>query len=251
MIQHRFSVEADAAAERYGALVDAWRLIYHEALDSKHFGTEFAISQAKTKSYALAAPYIEAERERIAQTTEKIAWEALSAMQEQLCCNVALDLTEAMSEHLSALQGYLMHDLLTQIERDVSFLAQSIRRTALQVTLNARASNVPLRSALMEHRIGSSAELKFYFHDRRNAKWPARKFVRSIWRHALLTTYNEIALMTIADHGIETAIIDHPDSNAECAGLVIAMSSGSANPTYVEVRDGYFHPNSDAIIRAN
>ena len=121
-------------------------------------------------------------------------------------------------------------------------------QTALQVTVASKSEGISLQTALAQYRIGNAAELHFFFHDRRNQKWPSRKFIRAVWRHHLLTAFNEVTLLTLAEHGVTTARIEHINPKADSNGLLVAMNSSTELPTYAEIRNEIFHPNSDAIL---
>ena len=242
------TAEAEAAAVRYGMLVDGWRSIYQREMDASDFGSARQMNRVSEQAYAIGRQFLDTEAGLIEESSMIIVREALRATSDELATPAAETLTDAVRDHLGDAENYLLHELSIQIERDIAFLKQSLRKAALQVTIAARAQRIPLRAALIQYRIGNTTELHFFFHDRRNQKWPSRKFVRAVWRHHLLALYNEVVLLTLADHGIETAMIRHADPNYHSHGLVIAMSSGTSLPTYSEIRNEIFHPNSDAVL---
>lgn len=248
-IQTRFTAEAEAAALRYRTLVEGWRGLYAQALDRPQFGSSSEIERVASEAYAMSRTYLAGEQDFIERAFETIVSEALTATGNELGYIDTFDAPEALSAHEIDAQSYLTHEITIQIERDIAFLKQALRRTMLQVALAARAKDIPLRAALTQHRIGDVAELSFFFHDRRNQKWAAEKFIRAIWRQSLLSLYNETVLLVLADHGQQTAEVNHLDVKAESHGLQVAMSAASALPTYAEIRNEVFHPNSDAILR--
>ncbi len=242
------TAEAEAAAVRYGTVVDAWRMIYQREMDVSDFGSSRQMNRVVEQAYTIGRQFLDTETLEIEKSSESIVREALRATSADLATPFADEMSEAVSDHLRDAENYLQHELTVQIERDIAFLQQSLRKAALQVSIGARAQNVPIRVALMQYRIGNTSELHFFFHDRRNQKWPSRKFVRAVWRHHLLSLYNETVLMTLADYGQDMAIVIHANPDADSHGLVISMSSGTALPTYLEIRNEIFHPNSDAIV---
>jgi hypothetical protein len=248
IITQAMTAEAEAAAVRYGAVVEGWRALYQRELDASDFGSSRQMGRITAQAYSIGRQYIDTEADEIAEVSERIAREAQGATLRDLKLPVASELTEAVTEHLSDSESYLLHELSIQIERDIAFLKQSLRKAALQVTIGARAQKIPIRAALMQYRIGNATELFFFFHDRRNQKWPSRKFVRAVWRHHLLSLYNETVLLTLADHGIDKAQVLHANPQANSHGMIVSMSSGTAMPTYSEIRNEIFHPNSDAIL---
>jgi hypothetical protein len=246
--QQTFSAEAEAAAQRYGLLVEAWRGLYNQALDAPDFGTQRQIEAIVAQAYEIARTFRNSEEDHIALVSTQIAERARRETLDALASTDTRELTDAASEHLGDAESYLLHEIAIQVERDIAFLKQSLRRTYLQVALAARSRDLPTRTALLQYRIGNATELHFFFHDRGNQKWPSRKFIRGVWRHHLLSLWNEVVLLTLSDHGLEEADIAHANPGSHVHGMRIAMASNSKWPTYAEIRNEVFHPNSDALV---
>jgi hypothetical protein len=247
-VQVLFTIEAEAAAQRYGLLVEAWRALYANMLSNPNFGSPKASADIWARAYEIANSYIEGERQAIANSFEGIVREALRATGAELGLAVASEMTDAISAHADDVRGYLLHELLVQIERDILFLKSTLGRMALQVSLAARASGKTTRAALLTYQVGNQADMQFLFHDRRGNKWPSQRFVRAVTRHALITIYNETVLQVLADHGLSTAVISHLSAQADANGMKVSLLPGSSLPVYGEIRNEVFHPNSDAII---
>lgn len=247
-VTQKMSAAAEAAAQRYGLLVEGWRALFKQALDARDFGQPRQISQMRKQVYDMAARYLNAEEDMAHATFSDIASEAHQTTLRDLGSVDARELTDAASDHQNALVSYLRQELAIQIERDIAFLERSLRKTAIQVTMSARAQGISVLSALISYRIGNAQELQFFFHDRQNRKFPSRKFVRGLWRHNLLGLYNDIVLMTLADHGVTRAQVRHVNAGAETNGMLITILTNTALPSYGEIRDEVFHPNSDAIL---
>jgi hypothetical protein len=240
--------DAEAAGARYGMMVDGWRALYGAALDQSHFGSPKQLADVTAQAYGLARTYLAVETAFIARESDAYALEAQRATLDELGSDAATELSGPASEHLSALNDYLTHEIKVQIERDIAFLRQSLRSTYLQVQMASRANKLPLRSALMQYRIGNSAEIQFFFHDRRAQRWPSRRFIRSVWRQHLLAVYNETVLITLSEHGVDTAEIRHLDPKSQHHGAKLSIDSNTDLPTYAELKPVVFHPNADAIL---
>ena len=243
-----FNTESDRASQRYDLLVSGWRTLYRNAINASNFGSEQQRRAVMTEAFNLARSYLATEEVEIAAALSQIATEAQGATRAQLAVSVAPELSEQALTHLNEIERYLITELSAQIERDINMLVQAVQKAALQVNLSAQARGIPKKSALVEFIIGGARELQFFFHDRGNQKWPSRKFVRSVWRHALLSTYNEIVLMTLAEHKIDRATVANTDTKHTFHGLEIAISSNADMPTYDEIRNEIFHPNANAIL---
>lgn len=239
---------ADAAGARYQVLLDSWRSIYQRQLNGSQLDPRM-IEAASLDARRIAVGFLNAEVERLTNDADGIASEAYTETLHELGVTETDELTEAVSELLNAIEQYIKREIHIQIERDIAFLEESLRRTLLQVSVAARAQGTTPRMALVQYQIGNAQEIAFFFHDRRGAKWPSRKFIRGVYRHGLLAIYNETVLLTLADHGETLAEVVHVDRHAASDGTIIAMASNSDHPTYSEIRNEVFHPNSDAILR--
>lgn len=248
MITQRFSAEAEEASARYGLVVEVWRSLFRGALDSAAFGSAQQIQAVRDQAYSIARAFLERERVLITERSLSVAQSARQGALSQLGSIDTVELTDAMRAHLGVVEQHLASEIAIQIERDIGALQVALQRTNLQVSIAARAHGVSLRAALVQYRMGNASDLHFFFHDRRNQKFPSRKFVRSVWRHHLLSLYNEVVLLTLSDHGEISAQVRHANRSSEFDGQIVAMSAGSEQPTYAEVRDAVFHPNADAIL---
>lgn len=246
---NRMTQAADAAGARYQALVDAWGAVYGESLAARDAGHVPAVERAGTRAYELARTYLEAERTHVTDAITRVATDALSDAADDLGETSERASAAAVSELLSATGEYLLREITIQIERDVAQLQQAVRQTFLQAQLTARAQGSTVRRALLEHQIASTQSPAFYFRDRRSSKWPSRLFVRTTWRQALLSAYNETVLSMLAEAGIPVAEIEHAHGKAGVHGLQIALGPNSALPAYGEIRNDIFHPNAEARLR--
>jgi hypothetical protein len=248
IITQLMTTMAEAAATRYGLLLDGWKALYGRALDDPRFGAPVQLTQVTEEAYAMARRFLATESIEISDAMTDIASEAHTATQRELSVEVSDDFPDAVSEHASEFIAHLTRELSIQIERDIATLKKTLQQTILGVTLAASAQRLPLRTALIQHRIAANTDIKFGFTDRRSAKWPAGRYVRTIWRHNLLSLYNDVVLMTLADAGVDTAHVRHTDPGAETHGVQISMVETTELPTLADIRDQAFHPNADAVL---
>lgn len=242
------TAEADAAAQRYGMLVDGWHALYLQMAYQSNFGTPRQFSDISTQAYTIARHYLDAEANHIAAAFQRLALEAQQTTQAQLGVSVSSELTDDASEHLSECVSYLQRELLIQVERDIALLQQAVRKRYISVTISARAQRVSPRIALMQHKISKVGDIDFATFDRRNNRWPSRRFVRSMWRMNILALYNEIVLLTLADHGVDRAFVTYMDAKSTHHGTEISMNAGTSLPVYEDIKVQVFHPNSEAIL---
>ena len=247
-IRFRLSELADSAGDRYGQLLDTLRGMQMRLLEI-HGARHSFVAALGEEAYAIARSYLENESAHISQAIEEIASDARTDAGQQLQYREALEETEALSELLSETERYLYNVIAIQIERDIATLREQGRQTLTQIRHSASLQNQSFRSALIQHRISNARETEFFFYARNAAKWPSRRYIRTSWRHTLLSVYNETIIALLVEHGETAARIDHPDASYHAQGRVISLIDGAALPTYLEVRNELFHPNSDAILR--
>ncbi len=245
MIVNHLTEFAGQASIRYAMFTDGLRSIYRDALTSQMLSD--AQHVARATQYGVR--FLEGEASRIASDIEEIAASARKTTLSQIASNDSSDLTDEALEHLRASSDYLYSELAAQVSRDIATLRKSIQRVRLEVSLAARTSGRSRRAALIEYMVGNKADVQFFFHDKASRKWESKGFVRSIWRQTLLSAYNEVVLFTLADHGIDRAVVEHHSPNAQHDGVVIALSSNTELPTYSEIRDTVFHPNANAWLK--
>lgn len=248
MIQNTLSHEADQASARYALLTDGWQGLFETALNQEDFGSPNAMRKVIEAATISGQAFIDQEFYIANSVADDIAVEAHQTTLREIASNDTEKLTESVTDHLSAAVGYLTEEIVAQVHRDISNMRQTMRNVAFEVSIASRSRGISQRKAMIEYRLGSSTKMDFAFMDRGNRKWSSRKFIRTLWRHTLLSVYNETVMMGLADHGIREAKVSHVDPNAESHGMVIAFGSNSSLPNYSEIRDTIFHPNSNAVL---
>lgn len=247
-VLYTMTSRSDAAGGRYQDLVDGWNAIYERSLSDRTFGSAALIERAGEEAYALAHAYLSHEAVAIGYALREIATDALSAASNDLGVNDTRELGEAAGALLSETEHYLQREITIQVERDIAQLQQAMRQTALHVRLVAQARGMTIRAALMQQRIGSTEGPAFYFRDRRSARWPSRLFVRTTWRQALLSAFNEITMTVLAESGISIAEVHHASAKAGVHEMQIAFGPNTQLPAYGEIRNDIFHPNAEAHL---
>jgi hypothetical protein len=246
MIPGFLSLRAGEAAARYDFLTQALSAIYARSLISRNVGTAAGVRTMMTEARNIASSYLATELDRIDADLEEVAQHAQGATIKALTSNESFELTVSALEHLRASGDYLRDELLAQISRDIATLRKTIQKANLQIDLATRLQAVnPRRQGTQ-----NAPAIDFTFHDRASRKWSSRTFVRTTWRHTLLSVYNETVLLTLADHGIQEAVIEHEDPAAPHHGKILSIVQSDEHDTYQDLRDEIFHPNAHAILKA-
>lgn len=245
MICNHLTQLADQAGERYNFFTEGLRSLYHRSITTQKLGTNGPSGEAGS----LAGLFLETEMDRLEADLNEIAEIARAATLQEIASVDASGLSDEALEHVSVSGEYLNTEIIAQVSRDIATLRKSLQRVALEVSLSAKSNQKSQRTALIEYMLGNRSDIQFFFHDKASRKWQSRTFVRSIWRHTLLSVYNEVVLMTLAEHGLSRAVVEHHSPNADYDGMVIALSSNTELPTYSEIRETVFHPNANAWLK--
>jgi hypothetical protein len=249
IIQNLFTQQAEAASNRYDDMINGWKLIYLKALNERKFGSQFMFREARDQAYAISTRYLDSEAFLIRQAMSVFAKEAQRSAEKDLSVTVTDALSDEADDHLIDAEEHLRTEIAIQIERDINHLIDTLRKAVLQVNTAARSQRSSIGSAIGQYRIGNTQEIGFFFRDRRSQKWPSGKFIRSTWRQSLLAIYNEVVMITTADHAVDQVEIVNANASAESHLMRLSLTSNSSLPTYADIMAEIFHPNSDAILK--
>lgn len=248
-IRQDLALQAELAGRRYLSMVEAWRGVFSRAIASSDFGSAKAAGRVGEELYDIARTFIAAEQVLLESARDEIALGARrDALRDASAAASADAAVERTRELLGAPLAHALREIAVQIERDIALVLKKLRAAALEVDLAARAQRIAFQAALIQFRARGGGELRFYHHDRAAKRWPSQKFIRSVVRGALLDTYNQAVMATLAELGLDQAVIDHPDPNHAFDGAVISLLPGADLPTYEDVREEAFHPNSEAVL---
>lgn len=242
MIPHRLTEAADQAAVRYDHLAQTFSALHTTALMSAEFGYANQSSKLFAEAYDAAGLYFERDKESMGDHMFSIAENAHQRVSEKLTTIESSGLSDAALEHLSETQTYLSNEIAAQVHRDIAQMRFSLQRAVLGVSLIERSRRIPTRQAQMAYVMKDRQELQLQFVDRRGRRTPTRTFIRSVYRHALLSIHNEVTLHALADHGVEHAAVMKLEDGVEKQIDRISIQD------YAAVRDSLFHPNSNSFL---
>lgn len=244
MILSTITASADSAARRYQEIVTTWQSILARAMTSSRFGYFDQLAAVSDECFAVSNTYFNAETDEITQTIMGIATEAHLRVIDELQSIDADSLSAQALAHLGESQTYLHNEVSAQVYRDVSNARQQLQRAVLEVYSAVRTRGISERRAQIEYQMTHSGAVNFEFVDRAGRRSLSNKFVRSLWRQTLLSVYNEVLLMTLAEHGIQRAAVIRVENGIPHPIEIISLTGEGDLRSYSEVRDEYFHPNS-------
>lgn len=242
MIPHLLSEAADKAAIRYDNLSQTFAALHKTALLSRDFGTVGHSQKLFEDAYDAAGLFFDRDKQVLEAEVTEIAQAAHRHAKARLCSIDASELSDAALTHLSEIQTYVSNEIAAQVHRDIANIRHSLQRAVLTVGMIARSRGVDPRKAQINYVMQNDEEPQLVFTDRRGRRTPTRSFVRALYRQALLSVWNEVVLHTLADHGLNEAVVVRAE-NGETH--TIGRLSIEA---YASERDSLFHPNSNAYL---
>ena len=244
MNSNRLSSAAQRAGLRYKVFLTGLESLFIEFSLSPNPGSSSVKVRATARGYELANSYL---AEEIFVIKAAVTQESEDAVQVTLR---SLDISDTETdsdvvEHTDAIAVELEGALRVQLERDIAAMCSELRHTALRAQLTASAGGITRKSALAAMR---SASPTFQFTDRVGKRWASEKYIRTVWRLALVMAWNETAMLTMAERGVVQATIEHSDESFTERGTVISLADSTTSVMWDQVRDDVFHPNTSAWL---
>ncbi len=90
-----------------------------------------------------------------------------------------------------------------------------------------------------------SIRRKLWFRDKLGRKIPSHKHIRRTWRMTLRDHWLMVYAQTLTAHGVNEAVVWHPDPKHEHFGRKISLTEADFGLTD---RDQIFHPNARTLL---
>lgn len=231
----RYTEVAIKASERYQAVLTTFRGMLFAFLNEQFSAAR--ADELRANAVEVGRMFFRTEETFIADEVRRTAQDALRTAQEQIGVTPTSELPTAFSAFLEQHEDYLRSELQAQLSRDVEMLVRRYREAALESHLfGAARSNI------------GGDRARFYFRDRVGRLYPSQKFVRSVWRHSLVTVGAEFFALECADRGeTEIEVVSEPQSHWN--GLRIGIHPNSTAQPFGEVREEVFHPQSQVTLK--
>lgn len=250
MTPAKLSETAQRASERYVSFLNSLRGTLSTVIRSDPADVRTR-RELRMSAFAIARTFIDVEMKLIEQDLDDVAdYQFRRAVSEAGLQAADIDRAEILDDLLAETADHLETEMRAQIERDVAQLLKRHKDFQLEVHLISLTERVDPRSAQFRALMRHSDQVRFFFKDRSGRRYPSQKFIRTVYRDALLQAGNEIYMLTAVDVGFKKARVVHPDRNAGVNDYVFPLNPDTGQGSYVEIRDEAFHPNSNAILKA-
>jgi hypothetical protein len=231
----RYTEVSTKASDRYQAVLTTFRGLLFAFLNEEYSSRR--ADELRSQAVDVGRMYFRTEDQFISNEVHQSAQEALSTVKEQLGLAGSADIQDRYAAFLENHEEFLRSEVQAQLSRDVELLVRRYREAALERHLygSGRPS------------IGND-RLRFFFRDRAGRLYPSQKFVRSVWRHSLVTIGAEFFALEAADRGaIEIEVQAEPQS--QWNGLRIGISLSSNETPFSDVREEVFHPQTQVTLK--
>jgi hypothetical protein len=244
-----FSIDtwAGEAATRYAGFGVELNALYVRALTHPDGITPALIGTFTDEVRQHLYKMLATEEDLITTQLNAIAENALTALQAQGVTTSSEDMRMRVLAHVSASQAYLASEIFTQALRDINFVVYTLNTAGMTVNTRRQLRGGKAREqaiALLLER----PHLSFFFSNRAGHQIPVAHHMRLLWRQTMLSVHNETVLHALANTGRDrAAILINGDNGLEQTGE-IALLPGHDLPTYLDVRNDLFHPNSRSFL---
>lgn len=250
MTPQELTEAAQRASERYVLFLNSLRGVLSQALrsDPSDMRARTALREACLES---ARAFLRTEIGIIEQEVERSAEEETVRLNSTISPDSSdAELSPLAQDIVETAQDRLETELRAQIERDIMQVLLKHKDFQIEVHMLADIERISADGAKFKVLMRGEDQVRFYFRDRMGRKLQSQKFIRTVWRDALLQTGNEAFLIAAAKSGFDTVVVDHPDRQSSANGVEIAINPEfEGEVSYADVRDSIFHPNSQAVLR--
>jgi hypothetical protein len=157
---------------------------------------------------------------------------------------------ETLNSLVAEMRQELHYSIYAMMVRDGGIARRVLTRFAFEVD-GKLLQGMSRIGAIITSRPGKVASLKFEQVDRANRRWKSSQWVRTVTRSHLLQVHIETALYGIQKRGGDLAVVTHESVTHQHSGLVFAITGKEEQyPTYSDIRDEVWHPNSRAFVAA-
>lgn len=239
---------AERASHRYSEFLSSLKGIFSGALLSPNFSPSLR-ERVVVEAYGKAVAFLEEEKKHIETDIVNVVNDSIDY------ADTELDLEEeefslAIQENIDTLVDSLDNLYRIQIERDINTLNNMLKSAYLRNAISARSSGVKntggISAAIARDAL---ARASFEFLDKAGKRWPSDRYIKTIYRHSMVMTWNETMMIRASEVGETHLIIGHPDPEYVNLNQVISLNENPKNLIWADIKEDLFHPNTSAYLK--
>ena len=175
----------------------------------------------------------------------------------QMASEIHMEVSEAVSGHYGSVNDSEMPPmpaidtlrvaLSLQAQKIASSAEASVNQFRMNVVNGKKVGSSVSQAARNAASLVTGADRNF--SDRRGKEWKGNVYVRTLWRQAYIWSEASSVMFMVADHKKSLAVIEHPEESHASNGIIISVTGADGYPTWEQVRDKHFHPNSRAKLK--
>jgi hypothetical protein len=195
-------------------------------------------------SRQLTQALLSVKKRRIGELVEAVAnnSRAISFTGIALTTSDPLDRIEIESvlEHSDECAESLIEALVLCINRDIATCSKVVQRVALKEMLSGKGDIQP----------GLVSEVQFEQLDVLGRRWMSIDFIRRVIAQTFKLILIDSAVLSAKLQGQARLVVYSAQAESSNEGLVFSVSGNElGRPSYMDIRDSVFHPNSTALVR--
>jgi hypothetical protein len=150
----------------------------------------------------------------------------------------AMELEQSTGEAIEAAGARLL--------TDAQAIRQMFKKIALKAYVASQASTLFAEELFRRAYVEESRNFSFKQSDRRGRQFGAEIYWRYMLRSHFFGLVNSLSIMQLAEQGASAAKVHAPGHGYH--GRAVGLRPNEGLPTYDDMRDEVFHPNSDALV---
>lgn len=154
--------------------------------------------------------------------------------------------TDIPSAHVGAVDRFIPF-VATQASADIkSALAHSVAIKA-QTRLISQ-SNKHLSKSQVDAEALKRSPYTSYFIDKSGKRWNGDVYIKTLWRQFFVNDLAEATIAALLENKQTTAKLITSAPGKPGNNVIFTLTNDFSLPTWAEVRDKYFHPNTSIIV---
>ena len=241
---------AQSASQRYVSFLNSLRGLLSTVIRSDPSDMRTR-NQLRSAAFDIARTYLNTELQMMERdTVEAAESEYARAHYDAGVALTPFEPIQAVQDSIDTHAEALETEMRAQIERDVSMLLKRHRDFQMEVQMIAMSENIDMPTAQFRAIMRHSDQVRFFFVDRSGRKYPSQKFIRTVYRDAMLQIGNETYMITALQMGFQRVRVVHPEPGARANEVTFPLNPSGDEGGYTDIRGELFHPNSNSVLRA-
>lgn len=231
------------AVQQYLTMLSAIQGVFANALDSHDPTTPKARTELRTELVhcvnAAAIGIFDSIQRDVLQASDM----AIQEIGTRMGVVMSEDGKSSLMDHIGEIADSTCFSVALCAKRDAETASATLRKVSMEVEL-MRLSGKSKVGALIQSKFGAVRNLSFFQPDRLGRKSSSADFVARLIQHSVVLAGVESKLFYLSKLGRDLAVTTGSDKP-----MVFSITGSTPGyPSYEEIRDSLFHPNSNLSV---